>query len=327
MFFQEYCLMSTGDLTDRKEEIEKLLQRYGICVLGSGAYYVSGVQMPLGSTLMGLGECSELILLEEVVSGVTVSLGTRCTVKNLTVKGAAEDLPKPETMGTRHGIAFLGDSTPQNRGAQHQDGIISSCRIRSFSGGGITCLDTGYSVDSSLCISDCRIHGCGAGINISRFSEYHRFTNVVCTRNLYGCINNGGNNVFVGCSFDGNTEGYLIDNRENQSPNNAHGSCVGCTFNHTNSNKGVGIRILGSKPGYVFSACQIFFSEIVVEDSIGIQFDHINFGKEEKITVKGGGAVHFTGCMFTTPPVVSVEENPHVQLLKCCTKAGEPITL
>ncbi len=102
---------------------------------------------------------------------------------------------------------------------------------------------------------------------------------------------------------------------------------MGCTFNHTNANQGVGIRILGSKPGYVFSACQIFFSEIVVENSIGIQFDHINFGKEEKITVKGGGAVHFCGCMFSTPPTVCVEDNPYVQLLDCCTKAGEPVTL
>ena len=324
---EAYILRSTGDKQDRSGEIQQLLAEYKVCVLGSGVFYVSGIQMPEGTSLMGLGECSELILRENVQAGYAVLLGSRCTVRNLAIKGAAEDLSRPTALGARHGIGFVGTATPENREGQPVDGMIEGCQIRSFSGGGITCRDTGYNMDCSLCVSNCRIHYCGAGINISHFSEFHKFHNVVCTRNLYGCINNGGNNVFTGCSFDGNTIGYLIDNSQKQSVNSAHGSCVACTFNHTDFNKGVGIKILGSKLGYVFSDCQMFFSEIQAEDSAGLQFNHFNFGRGQKISVKGGGAVLFNGCVFADQPEFTVEENPNVKALQCYTKNGEAVEL
>lgn len=322
---ESYILKSTGDDRDRSKEIQQMLARYQVCILGSGVFYVSSVKMPDGTSLMGMGECSQLILKEEVQSGYAVLLGSRCAVKNLAILGAAQDLPRPAEMGDRHGIGFVGTATVENRTGQPVDCIIDGCQIRSFSGGGITCKDTGYNMDSSLCVSNCRIHFCGAGINISHFSEYHKFCNVVSTRNLYGCINNGGNNVFTGCAFDGNTVGFLIDNSRGQSLNNAHGTCTACTFNHTDFNKGVGIRILGSKLGYVFSGCQIFFSGIEVEASAGIQFDHCNIGKDQKIRIQGGGAVLFSGCVFSQQPAFRVEDNPSVKVYQCCTKSGETV--
>ena len=321
-----YVLEACGDKRDRKEEIEQMLKMQGVCILGSGVFYVSGVEMPDNTTLMGLGECSEVILQEEIRSGYTIAMGSRCTVKDLTIKGSAEDLPRPEELGERHGIAYLGNATGvEDSEFQSKDSIIEGCRIRSFSGGGITCTDTGYSIDCSLSVTNCRIHYCGAGINITHFSEYHNFTNVTCTKNLYGCINNGGNNMFVGCGFDGNTLGYLIDNSEGQSRNNAHGSCIGCTFNHTDHNKGVGIKLLGVGPGYVFTGCQVFFSKIVIENSEGVQFANFNFGREEGIAVKGGGVVRFSGCLFGTPPVFTLEDAPHVMVDDCYTRKGEVV--
>ena len=207
------------------------------------------------------------------------------------------------------------------------DAIVDGCRIRNFSGGGITCRDTGYSINCSLSVTNCRIHNCGAGINISHFSEYHNFTNVTSTRNLYGCINNGGNNVFVGCGFDGNTVGYLIDNSQKQSVNNAHGTCTACTFNHTNFNEGVGIRIVGSKPGYVFSGCQMFFSDIEVEDSTGIQFANFNFGKAVNVRIKGDGVVRFNDCIFSSQPNFELTDAPNVTVSGCQTKKAEKVSL
>jgi ABC-type transport system substrate-binding protein len=63
---------------------------------------------------------------------------------------------------------------------------------------------------------------------------------------------------------------------------------VGCTFNHSGGNKGVGVKILGAKPGYIFTGCQMFYSKIVLEDSWGVAFDAMNFGKDMDISVKGG---------------------------------------
>lgn len=321
----EYILKSTGDTTDRTGEIESCLQTYQVCILTPGVYYVSGVRMPRGTSLYGMGEGSQLVLAEEIAEGCAVEMASNCTVKELTVLGALEELPRPTELGARHGIGFIGTATQENRSGQPVDAIISGCRIRSFSGGGITCRDTGYGINASVSVTDCRIHYCGAGINISHFSEYHNFTNVTATRNLYGCINNGGNNVFVGCGFDGNTLGYLIDNSEKQSPNNAHGSCVACTFNHTDHNKGVGIRILGAKPGYVFSGCQMFFSDIDIQDSAGIQFDHFNFGKSVKAQITGKSTVMFNGCYFSNQPEFILEGDPIVTVRDCATKAGEPV--
>lgn len=320
-----YFLKSTGDTADRSAEIEKLLQEYKVCILTPGVYYVSGIKMPKGTSLLGMGEGSRVILNEDATEGCAIAMASCCTVKDLTVMGAAEELPRPTELGDRHGIGFIGTATLENRSGQPVDSIVEGCRIRNFSGGGITCRDTGYGINCSLSVTNCRIHNCGAGINISHFSEFHNFTNVTSTRNLYGCINNGGNNVFVGCGFDGNTVGFLIDNSEKQSPNNAHGSCVACTFNHSNANQGIGIKIVGSKPGYVFSACQMFFSSILVEDSQGIQFNNFNFGRDQKIRVKGGGTVLIDGCVFSKQPEVTVEDNPYVRVSRCCTKGGETV--
>lgn len=322
----DFILSATGDSTDRSAEIVSLLKEKGVCLLGPGTFFVSGVVMPPNSCLCGLGEATTLILLEGEGEQIAVTMGECCSVKNLSFRGAVEDLPRPETVGDRHAIAFVGTAhETKDSSLQPHDGIIDSCRIHGFSGGGILCRNTGYSITCSLSATNCRIHACGAGILIPFFSEFHKFTNVVSTGNLYGCVNNGGNNVFTACAFDGNTEGFLIDNSEGNKKNNAHGSCVGCTINHTNHNEGVGIRIIGSAPGFVFSACQLFYSKIVVEHSNGIQFDHFNCGKNIEIEIRGGGAVAFTGCIFSTVPTIRVEENDHVTVTGCTTKGGRPI--
>lgn len=322
-----YVLASTGDTTDRSAEIEKMLAEKGVCLLGHGVFYVSGVTMPDHTTIIGLGECSELILADEVADGYAVKLGSRCCVKTLAIKGAKEDIERPEAMGTRHGIVFGGTATIKDWSGQPRDCIIESCQIRSFTGGGITCVDTGYSVGCSVTATNCHINYCGAGINISHFSEFHRFTNMYCCHNFFGCINNGGNNMFVNCVFDSNTTGYIIDNADGNARNNSHGSVVGCTFNHSGYNKGIGIAVINAQHGYVFTGCQVFFSKIFVEGSSGIQFNDFNFGKNEEITVKGGQLVMFSNCIFTNHPTLNLEDDPCVKSHHCFNREGEEVKI
>ena len=293
--------------------IEQKLSEYGVCILGAGRYLVSGVKMPDGSTIYGMGAATEIVLMDSVLSGAAIRLGSFCTVKGVCILGAQGEYSYPDSLGERHGILFSGEATNFNREKpQHKNSIIEGCFIHAFSGGGITCIDTGYSIESSLSVSDCRITGCGAGINIFRFSEYHSFSGILCSDNLYGCINNGGNNLFSVCHFSNNKTGFLIDNRNGQSNNNSHGSVVGCSFNHSNKNSGVGIEVLGAKHGFVFSSCQLFFSDIRVENSYGIVFLDFNCGKAEKISVKGGGKVVFRGFSFKEKPEISVSDNESV---------------
>jgi len=180
--------------------------------------------------------------------------------------------------------------------------------------------DTGFAIDSSVTVTNCQIMRCGAGLNIFRFSEYHSFTNILCTENLYGCINNGGNNLFSACHFSANKTGFLIDNRHGQSNNNSHGSVVGCTFNHSDKNTGTGIEILGARHGFIFSGCQLFYSKIVVENSYGIVFSDFNCGIREELIVKGGGSVIFKDFMFKELPKTLVSDNENVKFVNFCLR-------
>jgi len=322
---QKYYLESTNDRTDRTTEIEAKLSEYGACLLGSGDYYVSGVKMPDGSSLMGMGTATRLFLQPEIESGFTVQIGSFSTIKDMFICGAEEWIELGDKVGERHGILFKGTATTSDYANQPMHSIIEACEIRAFSGGGLTCVDTGYSIRCALTASNCHIFNCGVGINIPHFSEYHEFTNMLCCKNLYGCINNGGNNVFVNCGFNGNVTGYLIDNSEGQSCNNSHGSVIGCTFNHNGNNKGIGIHLLGATNGYVFTGCQVFYSKIIVENSTCITFDAFNFGRNQVIEVRGGKLVMFTSCAFHGEPSITVEENNATKFINCFLKDGTPI--
>ncbi len=324
--YGKYFLESTSDMTDRSAEIEEKLKSFGACVLGNGEFYVSGVTMPEGTMLSGIGPATEVILLPEITSGAAVELGSYCSVKDMTFIGSAGELAIPESVGDRHGIAYSGSATVKDwRDTikyQPKNSVIHGVNIRGFSGGGLTCRQTGFGVSNSLDVSDCNIEFCGVGLNIPYFSEYHKFSNNRFTQNFIGCINNGGNNVFVNCGFDSNTTGYIIDHADGKAVNNSHGSCVGCTFNHCGENKGIGIIITNAKSGYVFSACQLFYSKIIVKDSPWINFNAFNFGKNTQIEVSGVKTVMFTSCYFHGQPDVAVLDGGKVNFISCFDADG-----
>ena len=300
----EYYLKSTRDTTDRTGEIEALLQEYGACVLGPGIFVVKNVQMPDNTMLRGEGPATRLLLSED--GNFTVRLGSFCTVRDLTVMGSEEEIELPETVGDRHGLLFLSDADPKIKKIHPRHSNISGIYAHGFTGGGITCHDTGYNTRSALNVSDCHLFNCGAGINISHFSEYHKFTNVLCGACRYGCINNGGNNVFVNCGFNANA--------------------IGCTFNHSGHNEGIGIQLLGAIHGYVFSGCQVFFSQTVLEDCSGIIFDSMNYGSKVPVYIKGGSGIVFSNSMFLNPPdPIDIQDNDLVRFENCYTRDGRKV--
>ena len=321
--------LPTTEGADMTAAIEEKLRTAGVCLLGTGTYLVRGVNMPENTTLRGMGRGTRLLLDPALSAGYTVKMNSFCGVSDMTLMGAVEEIPLPEQVGERHGLLFEGTCTTKN---WMGDGLklhstVSNCWMQGFTGGGLTCVDTGYYVRASITATNCHLFNNGAGINISHFSEYHEFTNMLCSENLYGCINNGGNNMFVNCGFNANKLGFLIDNSQKQSPNNSHGSAVGCTFNHTDNNEGVGVMILGANSGYIFSGCQMFFSKIVIENSEGIVFDTTNYGRKVSISVKGAGLTMFTNSVFQCPPdAITLTDAPNVKFINCYTRAdGQPI--
>lgn len=320
--FDRYVLESTGDVTDRSREIEEKLRLYGVCVLGAGDFYVSGVVMPDRTTIMGQGNATRVLLLPEVTDGAAIRIGSFCTVKSMCIAGAETEQEIPDGIGTRHGLLFLGTATTKDWANQTRNSVIEGCYIHSFSGGGLKCFDTGYHIRSAFTASNCHIVRCGAGIYIPHFSEYHEFTNMHCCENYCGCVNNGGNNVFLNCGFNGNKIGFLIDNGDGKACNNSHGSAVGCTFNHSDNNEGIGIKIVGANSGYVFSGGQMFFSKIILENSERIQFTGMNFGRKEEIRISGGSTM-MTSCFFGSPHKVELSDGAVFRHRDCIDATGE----
>lgn len=320
MWEKEY-LESTNDSTDVTAAIEERLSKHGICRLGSGVFYVHGIRMPKGTAIMGNGYATKIVLDPSLASGYAIDLNSYCTVKDVSILGSEQSIDLPEAIGARHGIYFHGNADLKNwketEKLQPRNATVSECFISSFTGGGITCYNTGYYPACAIVSTNCHIQNCGAGINISYWSEFHKFTNILSIENLYGCVNNGGNNMFVNCGFTGNKVGFLIDNSKNQSPNHSHGSAVGCTFHHSDHNNGVGIMLLGATHGYVFSGGQIGFSKIVIENSTGIVFDSMNVLRFVKISVKGGQLTSFSNCAFCSPIDLTVENNDAVRICNC----------
>lgn len=288
-------LASTGDTTDRTGDIQTLLNTTKICNLGPGDFYVTGVTIPTYGTLRGCGNATRIILAGSVSTGYAVKLQNYGCVKDVRIVGATSNLT-PDSVGTRHGILFEGTADSEEEQVTYFHSSILNCNISDFTGGGITCYNTGLAPGSNLEISDCVILRCGAGLNISYFSEFHRVTNVCSQNCLFGLIDNGGNNNFANCDFSSNGTGILIDNSTNQSRNNGHGSFVGCTVNHSGNNSGNAIQILGAENGEIFDAMQIFYGKIIINGSNGIRFIGTNLGSDVPIEITNSTVVTFDHC-------------------------------
>ena len=313
-------LEPSGDSADRTAEILSLLTNAKVCRLKAGDYYVNNLEMPDGTLLIGDGDATK-IHLSGTADGFAIKMGSYCAVKNLSIIGADADLTFGTSPGNRHGILWEGTYS-QDHQAPYK-GLITDVRISRFSGGGLTCRDTGYGTNNQIEATNLYITNCWAGINIVYWSEFHKFVNARCSSCRIGCVNNGGNNIFVNCDFSSSLEiAMLMDNESNQSPNNTHGSCVGCVFNHTQSggqsNSGVGIKIINCPNGFIFNACQIFFSKIQLVSSSGVVFSNNNFGNTNcDIEISGGKAIIFSGNIFQNTPPITVSGDAEVHFVNC----------
>ena len=331
-------LAPTGDTTDVSGSILAMLNSTGICRLGAGAYWVSGVDMPENTAIIGSGAATKVYLLgTDSTEGYAIKMNSRCTIKDLSVLGNTSDYtsnsstyPSDTEFVNRHGIIWQGNYSGAGDRIPRR-GIISGCYIANFTGGGIACYDTGLNVISGVNITDCIIWHCYAGIYIPIQSEFNRITSCMATHCHYGVINNGGNNMFSNCNFSKNIVGFMIDNENNQSPNNAHGSVVNCIFDHSDGNNGIGIKLLGVTPGEVFSNCQLFYSQIYIKNCNGINITGLNAGwgvgqSGEVITIDGGSLVMFNDCVFRAAPSITVTNNTNVKFINCFTYNGTAVT-
>lgn len=313
-------LASTGDTTDRTSAIQAMLNSTGICRLGAGDFYVTGISIPDFGSLVGSGNATRLILDSSVTTGCAINLGNNCTVRDLSIYGQATGTYTGQaTVGTRHGILWTATADAESPTRKRRC-IIENCQFWYFAGGAITCSNVGGNIDSNLLVSNCFIYGCDAGINIAYYSEFHRITNVSVTHCYYGCICNGGNCNFVNCSFSYNMVGVLMDNSAGQSPNNSHGVFSACTICHSGSdNDGIAIKVLGCANGEIFTGLQVHFGSIIVDSSKAIRFVACQFGRSVPMILTDNTLITFSDCSAsdTSAPTVTQSGNTTISFDRC----------
>lgn len=312
------ALESTNNTTDRTSEIVALLTNNKKCILGSGVFYTTGISMPDGSTLIGMGDAT--VLRKTGFDSYVVKMNKDNTVSNLCIDG---NNTVASTIGTHHGILWSGNySTSQDPTTQPQNGKLSDLTIKNCDGGGITCNDTGTKRFNNLIASNIAINNCNTGINIPFYSEYHRFTNVDAFECYYGCINNGGNNCFVNCDFsDSKSIGFVIDNSNGDKTNNSHGTCVGCSFNHIANNVGLALSLNGVTNGFTFGNCNIFRGSVEIIDSTGIAITDSLFGTSLTITITDSRAIVFSENTFQAAPTVTITRSPYTYFRNCLDRS------
>jgi hypothetical protein len=326
--------------TDMTSAIMAMLNSTGYCHLAPGIYYVSGnIDMPADSMIEGCGKQTIIRLLQTVTSGYIVRMHTRSTLKNVCLSGSYTDGSIADgNIGGRKGIQYIANRDGQDTGVTPTRCTI--CQI-------INCwfenLDSGFygynaggGIQQGVEMSDCYFTHCKAGINIDYWTEYCKFTNIVTFQCYYGCINNGGNNIFTACTFHG-VIGFLIDNSGSNKQNCGHGSLVGCTFNHIDNmnnpselGKGIGIKILNNSLGFIIANCQLWYGRIHIEDSTGIQITGCEFGglggsSYPVIEASGTDPLFIDNCLFRTIPTFSVLSP--VKMENCWTYDGTKVTI
>lgn len=318
-------LPSTNDTTDRTGDIQTLLNTTGVCNLGPGDFYITGVELPSYGLLRGSGAKTRIILASNVTNGYAIKLGNYSCVKDLRIVGSTSSYTPSATVGNRHGILFEATGDASTNPTYKYNATVENCFIMDFDGGAITCNNTGISVDQCIEVCDCHIKRCDAGVNVAYRSEFHHFTNINATGCYYGCICNGGNCLFTNCNFSGNTVGILIDNSTGQSPNNAHGVFSCCKVAHSGNNAGIGIKVIGSDKCENFNGISFDYGHIVVENCKGVQFTGCRIGRNTVFDITDSTATIFDACIIRDVSTVTVNNTGSVTHFVNCynSETGE----
>lgn len=322
-------LKATGDTTDRAAEINAILSSAGMCQLGKGVFYVSGIVMPDSSVLSGCGASTKIVLLDSVTNGAAIKMKSYCIVKDLQVGNDTSFTPS-STSTNRVGIIRVNDNN-----SHYVFGKISNVSIVGISQG-IVAQDNTTADRTGLLVENVNIYLCDIGLSIMK-CEYNRFSNMIIASCYYGVLNNAGNNLFSNCTFISCTESFVMD--DVNVSNNGHGSAIGCQFNHSGENNGIAVRANKMTNGFVFSGCQFFSSKVSVTNSEGIAIHGCNFGGTSgqtgylfEVTNNDGAdrVMMIDNSIFSNNPVINKSNTSGtttVIVSNCYTRNGNSVTI
>lgn len=317
-------LAPSGNNADMAQPIQQALRSNGECRLLPGDYYVSGIEMPENTKLYGAGNKTRVILLDSVTDGAAIKCDGGNAISDMMIVGGMTARPTTGEFNTnRCGISVYEAAAPVK---------ISRVSVEGFSGAGVHVYNTGYYLLNSVILSDSVFRFNRAGVELGRYAEYATITGCSVISNYFGVMNNGGNNKFAACGFDGNVYGFYAENYlvngEYIHPNNGHGSATGCTFNH---NAEEAVHVKGIAYGFSFTGCQFFDGVVYLYESCAIMFYGCQFGAIPFV-MKYAGTHHIADCVFSGMPTFEITPYANstrevVKIRDCYNLFGENVSL
>lgn len=311
---------------DRTAAILTDLNSNKICELGKGIYTIESLNMPVDSTIRGVGR-GTVLQLPTGSTSYAIKMAKGCTLEGVKIVGTGGDGWIPDVDANDSDGILINVEGDGEDGRNRMN--ISNVEVCGFTGAGIKLLSTGVNYDNSVNIVNAFIHNNNYGIDCQKNSEYNRISNCAISRNVVGIRMNGGNNLVTNCGINGNTTGILMDTTGiTGANNNSHGTFSCCNINHSHtfesSSATTAIKIVGMQSGEVFTGCQIAYGGIDIQSSIGINFNACNFLSDVPIDVSGSGFSMFTCCIFQQTSASPVTKTGTGVLLfrECYVRSG-----
>ena len=184
------------------------------------------------------------------------------------------------TPGSRNGL-IIGNAFGTSTGITNIS--IQNSNIFGFDYSGITILElvVGYSFGKRLNLFNVNCSQNYVNYWFTPRAEYVVVSQCYGYEGYVGVLVQSGNNTFVACHFERNTENCQLTSGEN----NAHGQFLACSFNHAIQ---YGLHGLNVVYGESFVGCAFWFAPILLDTCIGVKITQGQIVNSD-VTITGGG--------------------------------------
>jgi hypothetical protein len=291
---KDYGAIGDGTTDDRAAFVAAFASGLPVFVPQGKFYLSSTITLTDYQTIRGVGDSSIICLKTGNYPAITIG-GSYIKISDLSIRGKGRGTATnyATLYPNQHGIYLLGQVGIA--GARYNIDV-SRCYFDSLGGAGIKIEENrGIYYQPMVNVYDCRASESWAGFMTGNRAEYNNFNNCNASLCEYGFYNQGGNNSFVGGMSNYNKCLFYLKKGDND----GHGNAVGMILNHAQD---VGVWGDSLQVGFTFSACELYYSNIVLNYSFGIRFDACDM-QVANIYAAGSTGIVFNNTHYYTTPV------------------------
>ena len=334
---------STGDSTDRTDEIEAYLSTYKCLKFGAGEFYFSSFDLG-GGMLVGSGtDNTKLIFKDESdpAPWYAIKVQSNGCIKDLTIEAYTEEetiIPVADYSLGIHAIAIgRNDGSSSSDKTLDSGIIIENVNINYFSGCGI------FNRLSSQGMVGCSFKNvivgyCSAGFYIGYLAEYNTLIGCRAYRCYTGLVMVGANHIVSGCDFGENEVNINLpgsDGYDDSFGSAGRGIITGCKLTHAGyydteyPDEGYAILCGNQGSAELISNCFFGGRQAYVKDRtqpLTFLGCHIRGEVAESPITADNCRIIMSGCFFEENVNRTELNNGHITLKGCCLYNGTDVT-